>query len=116
MFFNLRSTQIYLWHVAMIGPMLYYIGNNGKETNIYAYTVLSILAISILFIVRKPNLKTYRGIIRLIHYLVYIPLFLYISYKNKDLPEWAFTIIKYTGISVSAIHFYLLFKKSKLGY
>lgn len=114
MIFNLKSTQVNLWHVAMIGPILYYIGNKGKEANEYSYTALATLAISILFVVRKPNLENYRGIIRMIHYLIYIPLFLYIVHQNKNLPEWSFNLIKYLGISVSAIHFYLLYKKNKV--
>jgi len=109
-----KSNQIYMFHVAMVGPILYYIGNKGKEANPYAFTAIATLAIAILFFVRKPNLETYRGIIRMIHYLIYIPLFLYISYQNTKLPDWAFIMIKYLGISVSAVHFYLLFKKNKV--
>lgn len=109
-----RSIQINMFHVAMVGPILYYIGNKGKNANSYAFTALATLAIAILFFVRKPNLETYRGIIRMFHYLLYIPIFLFISYQNTNLPDWAFIMIKYLGISVSAIHFYLLFRQNKV--
>ena len=108
---NSQSTKINLLHVAMIGPILYYIGNKGKDANLSAYVGLSTLTISILFFVKNPNLKNYKGIIRSIHYFLYIPLFLYISNQNKNLPEWVFHFIKYLGISVSMIHLYLLYRK-----
>ena len=108
----MSMSQVNMWHVAMIGPILYHIGNNEKETKSYVYTALATLALSIIFVVRRPTKLSYRGIINAMHYIIYIPLFLYISYKNKELPIWAFRLIKYLGIAVTAIHFYLLYKKN----
>ena len=105
-------SRINEFHVAMVGPILYYIGNSKKEGKIYAYIALATLALSIIFFVRRSFDLNYHGIVRLMHYLIYVPLLLYISYKNTDLPDWAFTLIKYIGISVSSIHFYLLYKKN----
>ena len=104
--------QVNQWHIAMMGPVLYYIGNKAKETNKIAYTILATLTASILFTVRRPSKLNYRGIVNLTHYLVFIPLFGYIIYKNDKLPSWGFTLIKFLGISVIAIHLYKLFNKN----
>ena len=111
---NLMSmNQVNQWHIAMIGPVLYYIGNKEEKTNKIAYIVLATLTTSILFVVRRPSKLDKRGIINLAHYAVFIPLFGYIVYKNNKLPSWSFSLIKYLGISVVAIHLYHLFKHGK---
>lgn len=106
--------QVNLWHLIVVGPLLFYIGNKKKEANMYAYIALTILALSIIFAVRFPKRLNYRGVINSAHYFIYIPMLLYIVYKNKNLPDWAFELIKYLALSVLAIHFYLLLKKIKI--
>lgn len=97
-------SQIHLWHVLMIGPTLYYIGNNNKTANQCSFIVLATLALSILFVIRRPKLTGNKVLVRMVHYIVFVPLFLYISYKNVNLPMWSFEIIKYLGIIAIAIH------------
>lgn len=106
----MSMNQVNQWHIAMIGPVLFYIGNKGDKTDKIAYVVLATLTASILFVVRRPTKLNYRGIINLAHYAVFIPLFGYIVYKNNNLPIWTFPLIKYLGISVIAIHLYHLLK------
>ena len=107
----MSMNQVNQWHVAMVGPVLYYIGSKEGKSKQVAYTVLGTLTASILFVVRKPNKLNYRGIINLAHYLLFLPLFLYIVYKNNKLPIWSFRLIKYLGISVIAIHLYHIIKR-----
>lgn len=98
------KSQVHLWHILMTGPILYYIGSNNKKANMCAYAVLATLALSILFVIRKPKLTGNKVLVRFVHYLVFVPLFIYISYKNVNLPIWAFELIKYLGITAIAIH------------
>ena len=109
----MSMNQVNQLHVAMIGPILYYIGNNEGKSKQVAYTVLGTLVTSILFVVRRPTQLDYRGIINLAHYVIFLPLFLYIIYKNNNLPLWAFILIKYMSISVIAIHLYRIIKRYK---
>ena len=109
----MSMNQVNQWHVAMIGPVIYYIGNKEEKTKPLAYIVLATLTASILFVVRRPKKLNYRGIINLAHYAVFLPLLGYIVYKNKKLPKWSFPLIKYLGISVIAIHLYHILKKQK---
>ena len=105
--------QVNQWHIAMIGPVLFYIGNKEGKSSQVAYIVLGTLTASILFVVRKPRQLNYHGIINLAHYAIFLPLFLYIVYKNNNLPLWGFTLIKYLGISTIAIHLYHVIKRHK---
>ena len=109
----MSMNQVNQWHVAMVGPILYYIGNKEGKSNQVAYTILGTLTASILFVIRRPKQLDYRGIINLAHYVIFLPLFIYIVYKNNSLPLWAFRLIKYMGISVIAIHFYHIIKRYK---
>lgn len=101
--------QVNQWHIAMMGPVLYYIGNKAEKTNKLAYAVLATLTASIIFVVRIPKKLNYRGIVNLTHYALFLPLFGYIVYKNNNLPSWSFPMLKYLGISVIAVHLYKLF-------
>lgn len=105
--------QVNMWHIAMMGPILCYIGDKEDKANNISYAILATLTISILFTVRKPNIKklNYYNIVNLLHYLVIFPMFLFIIYKRNKLPKYVFKFIKYLGISVIAIHIYKLLKK-----
>lgn len=77
-------SQVHLWHIALTGPLLTYIGYKKEETPKIANHMLVALALSILFTVRLPSYKlNQRNMILLAHYLIWIPFFLYIGISDK---------------------------------
>lgn len=108
--------KINMLHIFLIGPLISYIGFRGKKTDKLAYGVLLGLALAIPFFVRTPGFKgNYRNIINWIHYLIWPTIFLYIVYKQWDLHPVSFEIMKYFGISVSALHAYFIYKNYSSG-
>ena len=100
--------QVNAWHIAIVGPLLYYIGRTKENTPKSAYIALATLSLSLFFVIRFPQKFNYLGIINSIYYLIWIPLFLYISYLNKNIPQYGYPLIKYLGISTISIHLYIL--------
>ncbi len=103
--------KINMLHILLIGPVISYIGFQGKKTDKIAYGVLLGLALAIPFIVRTPDFKTnYRNVINWVHYLIWPALFLYVVYKQWELHSHWFEIMKYFGVSVCIIHAYFIYK------
>lgn len=109
--------QVNLMHVTLIGPLLYGIGYYGNETPDILYNALGTLTLTIPFVVRIPKLDlTYRSLINLLHYLVWIILFGYVSYKKNLTPPGIYELLKLLGITVIAIHSYLFIQKMYVYY
>ena len=107
--------QVYLWHMVMIGPLLTYIGHNMEKTHVNAFNALGLLTLLIPFVVRIPKNKlTFHNLVLLGHHLIWVPLFLYVAYKKTELSSILFPFILYLGLSVIAIHSYLLYKSFML--
>ena len=106
--------KINLFHVMVVGPLLTYIGFKGKETPPLIFGTLLGLTLIIEFMVRTPGFKlNYRNSISWVHWLVWSSLFVWISYKQSELPDYMFEIIKYLGISTVLIHLYILYQYYK---
>ena len=105
--------QVNLMHVLLAGPLLFYIGSKKDKTPICFYSVLGILTLMIPFIVRFNISKpiTYRIIINLMHYIVWMPLLGYIVYKKNNLQHYLWPFITLLGITVISIHIYLFAEK-----
>jgi hypothetical protein len=65
------------------------------------------------FIISIPSDKklTYRFIINIKHYLLWLPLFLYIGYKGAKLESYWWALLLLLGISVISIHGFLFLNK-----
>ena len=105
--------QVNLMHMFLVGPLLLYIGNKKEKTENWAFYSLATLTFMLPFIVRLPIYDSinYRSIVNSTHYVIWIPLFLYISYKKKDLEPYWWQIISLLGVSVFTIHLFLLLQK-----
>ena len=106
--------KINLMHAMLVGPLLASIGFQGKKTPQLFYGALLGLTLIIGFMVRTPGLKAnYRNSISWVHWIGWSSLFLWICYKQSDLPQYMFEIIKYLGIATIAIHLYILYQYYK---
>ena len=105
--------QVNLMHMFLVGPLLLYIGNKKEKTEDWAFYSLATLTFMLPFIVRLPSFNTinYRSIINSTHYTIWIPLFLYISYKKQNLESYWWQIISLFGVSVITIHLFLFLQK-----
>jgi hypothetical protein len=103
-------SQVHLWHIALTGPLLTYIGYKKDETPKLANHMLVALALSILFAVRLPNYKlNQRNIILLVHYLVWIPFFLYVGLSDK-INHKLYYVLLVLGITAIIYHLYKLYQ------
>lgn len=103
--------QVNLMHMIIIGPLLSYIGYNNSNTEDKYFHALTGITSMIPFIVRLPEGNDYHSLINLSHYLIYIPFFLYVSFKGQRLNKNIFKLLFVLGIIVIIIHSYLLYKK-----
>jgi hypothetical protein len=112
-YFNLMiSPKINLMHIFLIGPLLSYIGIQGKNTPQIFYGVLLGFVLILNFVINTPELKlNYRSQIDWIHSLGWTSLFFYVCYTQSELPDYMFEIIKYLGFSVCIVHSYILYQK-----
>ncbi len=99
----------HLYHIALVGPTLLFIGLNKTNTHKYVFYFLGLLAILIPVVFPVPKFTfNYWNIIKSLHYFAWLPLFLYIAYANKTLnPAW-FPIIVGLGLLAITIHGYML--------
>jgi hypothetical protein len=103
-------SQVHLWHIALTGPLLAYIGYKKEETPKIANHMLVALALSILFAVRLPSYKlNQRNVILLVHYLIWIPLFLYVGLSDK-INHYLYYLLLVLGIVAILYHINKLYK------
>ena len=102
--------QVNYMHILLGGPLLYYFGKTMDEIDDKYFGMIKLLFLIIPFVVRFPNFKNMRRSdwINVAHYY-FLPAGLYITSK-KRLPIGIYDLIKYTGISMIAIHLYILVK------
>ena len=112
---KLNVFQINLMHILLIGPLLYYIGNNGSKNDESVYYYIITMIILMPFMVGFPSLKfeSTRDYINTVHLTVFTYLGYLIYKKKNSLPEYAFEFIKYAGICTVAVHIYLAYEKYK---
>jgi hypothetical protein len=98
--YNLHQYKIIIniIHILIQGSLLVYIGKKKNETPTFIYYIIGILALLIPFNIHKPTISTSRlNLINIVHYIIVMPLFLYIAYKQK------FTIETYDNIFILGI-------------
>jgi hypothetical protein len=109
-------SQVNLMHIAVIGPLLYVIGDQAeKKGNVdkWLFHALATLTILIIFIVRPPFPFefNYRNLVNISHYTLILALFGWISYRQNAIDIEILKSMKLLGIVVIAIHLYLLISK-----
>ena len=106
--------QVNLMHILVTSTLFIYIGHKRRETPLSAYTALGVLAIMIPFIVRNPfskSLNEYTQKVNAFHYLLTMPVLLYVAYlKNKN-SDSTYTLLKASGIFLAFLHGYILVSK-----
>ena len=103
-------SQVHLWHIALTGPLLTYIGYNKETTPKIANHMLVALALSILFAVRLPNYKfNQRNIILMVHYLIWVPFFLYVGLSDK-INNNLYYVLLVLGVVATTYHLYKLYQ------
>ena len=82
MLFHLNIKIINLIHILFLGILFVYIGIMKNNTNILAYWLLLILTLLILLLVPLPKKLniTYWNAIKALHYILFLPSLLYLSY------------------------------------
>jgi hypothetical protein len=115
MFFHLDIKIINLIHILFQGTLFIYIGLMKQNTSIYAYYLLLLLTLLILFLVPLPNLKvTYWNSIKISHYLIFLPLLLYLSYLGiykKKISNNIYDLLFVLGVFVILYHSYKLYQR-----
>ena len=103
--------QVNLMHVFLIGPVLFGIGYKNPGENIELYNYLTMLTLTMLFIVRIPfyNLIKweYYDYLKASHLLLFTSFFGWVAYKKDTAPEFVYHILKLLGIAVISTHLYL---------
>ena len=109
MFKNLGHSHYFL-HVLIVGPLLAYIGHNKTETPEKYYHYLTMVSIMILFMIRFPTKFeiNYWNMIKLVHYLGWLPLLLYVANKGNKNSEMVYKILLVLGISAMSYNGYKL--------
>ena len=97
MFSNLRKLipmkLIYLTHIFLVAPTLLYIGYKKNDTPNIIFNLLYLFCLGICLLVVVRNIEfSYWSLIKLMHYLIIVPLFYYIAHKKK------FTNAQYNSI------------------
>jgi hypothetical protein len=103
--------QVNLMHVFLIGPVLFGIGYKNPGENMELYNYLTMLTLTMLFIVRIPfyNLIKweYYDYLKASHLLLFTSFFGWVAYKKDTAPEFVYHILKLLGIAVISTHLYL---------
>tara|TARA_Y100000816_G_C26050044_1_gene550472 strand:- start:218 stop:574 length:357 start_codon:yes stop_codon:yes gene_type:complete len=118
MLFHLDIKIINIIHILFQGILFLYIGIMKNKTNILAYWLLLILTLSILLLVPLPkNLKiTYWNAIKVSHYIIFLPLLLYLSYLGiyrKNISKNTYDFMAVLGIFIILYHSYKLYDRLK---
>lgn len=103
--------QVNLMHVFLVGPVLFGIGYKNPGENMELYNYLTMLTLTMLFIVRIPfyNLIKweYYDYLKASHLLLFTSFFGWVAYKKDTAPEFVYHILKLLGIAVISTHLYL---------
>ena len=112
---KLNMARINLIHVLVIGSLLMYIGKSKDKTPKWAFQALGVLALLIFLLVPAPsNLDiNYWNMVHVLHYLVILPVLLYISYHQKVPPEQYENIFT-TGLVIVVYHAYKAYQKKDM--
>ena len=118
MLFHLDIKIINLIHILFQGLLFFYIGLMKNKTNTIAYWLLLLLTLSIVLLVPIPkNFKiTYWNAIKISHYIIFLPLLLYLSYLGlykKNISNNVYDFLAILGIFIILYHSYKLYQRLK---
>ena len=106
-----HKTISHIAHILVIGPLLIYLGIREKKAPKLAYYALGVLTLGIFAGLTLPQIKLgYWNIIKSLHYFIWVPLFLFIAYKNHSLDPNLFNLIIGIGAMAIVIHSIILGK------
>jgi len=111
---KLDIKYINLMHILVQGLLLTFIGYKKNETYNFLYYILAVLALLIPFSNHLPRLSfDYWNIINIVHYIIVIPMFLYIAYNGyyQKLSDSEYKNIFIFGINIMIYHSYKLFNR-----
>ena len=109
---KISMKNINLFHALVTATLLMYLGKYKQESNPIVYNLFYLEAIFIVLLVGIPkSLKLkYWSIIKLIHYIVILPLFIYLgTYKN--LSNTMYESIFGLGLIVFVYHIYKFYTR-----
>ena len=106
-----KMKHINLIHVFIIGLLLTLVGVLKQKTPNYLWNSFYILVLLIPIMVGFPKLSlSYWSIIQLMHYLIFLPLFIYIGYKRK-FNKNSYSIMVGSGLMIIVYHLYKFFTR-----
>ena len=109
----MSMVQVNLMHILLVGPLLLYIGQNKQNTNKIAYYYLGAISLMIPFVIRFPSIKlSYTNIVHLLHLILFLPVFWWISYKQDNISSNIYDLLIVLGISAIAAHSYYYYKNT----
>ena len=102
----LNMKIINLIHVFITGIVLVYIGYKKQNTPKWAYNLLYVLSALIILLVSIPSISlNYWSMVKIIHYLIILPLFVYVAYY-KNLSNEGYNGLMGLGLVVIFYHAY----------
>ena len=105
---NYNISHINVFHVLLVGSLLAYIGKKKNKTNKYIFYLLGVISLIIPLSINLPNSKlSYWNIIKLSHYLLFLPGMLYIAYY-QNFSEETYNTMFISGIVIIVYHLYKL--------
>lgn len=101
-------SHINAFHVLIVGSLLAYIGKKKNNTHKYVFYLLGAISLIIPLSINLPKYKlSYWNIVKLLHYLLFLPIFLYISYY-QNFSEETYNTMFISGIIIIVYHLYKL--------
>lgn len=112
---RLELKYVNIMHIFIIGACLAYIGYFQNNSPKWIYYLIGLLGLGIIFIVPFPD-KDYtiiRNLLYFIHYLLFIPSFLAISYFGiyNKLSKETYILLGFVGLFIITYHSYKLFTR-----
>ena len=105
---NYNISHINVFHVLVVGSLLAYIGKKKNNTNKYVFYTLGAISLLIPLSINLPNSRlSYWNIIKLLHYLLFLPGLLYIAYY-QNFSEEVYNNMFISGIIIIIYHLYKL--------
>ena len=104
-----------LLHIFFTGPLLIYIGLTKPENpQIYNFIFLLGILLSIYFLYLITSLKySQYHVWLLIHYLIFIPLLIFVGIKKTETPKIIYSLLLAIGIAAFGYHLIRLIQEMK---
>lgn len=120
MFVHLDLKIINILHILVLSTLLGYIGYFKEKANKNVYILLGLWTLMIPIFVPLPefskSLFSYWNIIKFSHYIIFLPLLLYLSYYGykNNFSKNTYTSILFTALFIALYHSYKLYIRLKI--